>query len=232
MPPRGPRSVLCVVEVTKSAMPTGLGYSPAAISPDVGHQQRAHRIRNLAEALPVDRPRIGRRAGDDELGLVDVGKVLRRVVVDDLGFEVEPVGDRPVQLARDVHRTAVRQVAAMLERQPHDGVARRQHRVVDGLVGLRTGMRLDVGIFRAEQLFHALDRERLGLVHEFAAAVIALARIALGVLVGEHRAGGVQDGRTCVILRGDQLDVVFLPLVLADDGRPQFGIGAVGGAGK
>ena len=33
MPPRGPRSDLCVVEVTKSACGTGLGYRPAAIRP-------------------------------------------------------------------------------------------------------------------------------------------------------------------------------------------------------
>ena len=33
IPPRGPRSVLCVVIVTTSATPTGLGMTPAAISP-------------------------------------------------------------------------------------------------------------------------------------------------------------------------------------------------------
>ena len=33
MPPRGPRSVLCVVEVTKSAYGIGVGWSPAATSP-------------------------------------------------------------------------------------------------------------------------------------------------------------------------------------------------------
>src|SRR2546422_36282 len=33
MPPRGPRSVLCVVVVTNSAMPIGEGCNPAATSP-------------------------------------------------------------------------------------------------------------------------------------------------------------------------------------------------------
>ena len=32
-PPRGPRSVLCVVEVTTSACGTGFGYAPAATRP-------------------------------------------------------------------------------------------------------------------------------------------------------------------------------------------------------
>ncbi|MOA57471.1 hypothetical protein D3C78_1816580 [compost metagenome] len=33
MPPRGPRRLLCVVEVTMSACGTGLGYTPAATRP-------------------------------------------------------------------------------------------------------------------------------------------------------------------------------------------------------
>ncbi len=32
-PPRGPRSVLWVVKVTTSAIPTGLGWAPPAIRP-------------------------------------------------------------------------------------------------------------------------------------------------------------------------------------------------------
>ena len=68
-------------------------------------------------------------------------------------------------------------------------------------------------------------RKLLGDVDEFAAAVVALARIAFGVLVGELRALRGQDRGAGVVLRGDQLDVVFLPLVLAGDGFPQLGIG-------
>ena len=33
MPPRGPRRVLCVVEVTTCACGTGFGYTPAATRP-------------------------------------------------------------------------------------------------------------------------------------------------------------------------------------------------------
>ena len=40
----------------------------------------------------------------------------------------------------------------------------------------------------------ALDRELFDDVHELAAAVVALARIAFGVLVREDRAGGLEDG--------------------------------------
>ena len=70
------------------------------------------------------------------------------------------------------------------ERQAHDRVAGLEQRVVDGGVGLRAGVRLDVGVLAAEQRLRALDRERLDHVDVLAAAVVALAGVALGVLVG------------------------------------------------
>ena len=75
-------------------------------------------------------------------------------------------------------------------------------------------MRLHVGVVGAEELLGAVDGELLGDVDEFAAAVVALARIAFGVLVGEHRALGFEHARAGVVLRGDQLDVIFLALAL------------------
>ena len=41
-------------------------------------------------------------------------------------------------------------------------VARIEQRVVDGRVGLRAGVRLDVRVLGAEQLLGAIDRELLG----------------------------------------------------------------------
>jgi len=55
-------------------------------------------------------------------------------------------------------------------------------------------VRLDVGVLGAEELLGALDGELLDLVDEFAAAVPALGRVALGVLVGEHAALGLHHG--------------------------------------
>ena len=63
---------------------------------------------------------------------------------------------------------------------------------------------------RAEQLLGALDRQRLGDVDELAAAVVALARIALGVLVGHHRALRLEHRPRDDVLGGDQLDLVLL----------------------
>ena len=57
----------------------------------------------------------------------------------------------------------------------------------------------------------ALDGQALDDVDELAAAVVAAAGIALGVLVGQHRALGGQDGGAGVVLRGDHLQAVLLP---------------------
>ena len=89
---------------------------------------------------------------------------------------------------------------------PEDGVARLQQREVDGHVGLRAGVRLHVGVLGAEELLGAVDGQRLGDVDELAAAVVALAGVALGVLVGQHRAGRLQHGLADEVLRGDQLE--------------------------
>src|SRR5690606_12674729 len=91
-----------------------------------------------------------------------------------------------------------------------------------GLVGLRARMRLHVGVVRAEQLLQPVDRQPLGHVHELAAAVVALAGVTLGVLVGQLGALRLHHPRAGVVLRGDQLDMVLLSAPLVGDGGGQF----------
>ena len=74
---------------------------------------------------------------------------------------------------------AVRQVAAVRQIHAQHGVAGLQRGHVHGDVGLRAGMRLHVGVLGAEELLGAVDGQLLGAVHEFAAAVVALARDSL-----------------------------------------------------
>src|SRR5439155_14606856 len=93
-----------------------------------------------------------------------------------------------------------------------------------GLVRLRPRVRLHVGVIAAEQLPGADDCKLLCYVDEFAAAVVALAGIALGVLVGELRPLSGEHSTARVVLRGDQLDVVLLALVFLLDRRPQLRI--------
>ena len=50
--------------------------------------------------------------------------------------------------------------------------------------------------------------QRLGLVDELVAAVVAGARVALAVLVGHDAAHGVHDAGACEILAGDELQAL------------------------
>ena len=83
---------------------------------------------------------------------------------------------------------------------------------------------------RAEQLLGALDRQRLGDVDEFAAAVIAVARIAFGIFVGHHRALRFQHRAADDVFRRDQLDLMALAAEFAADrgGDIRIGLGKRG----
>ena len=96
------------------------------------------------------------------------------------------------------------------EIEPHEGVAGLHQREEHLGVGRGAGMRLHIGELAAEQLGHPLDRQPLGDVDELAAAVIALARQAFGIFVGQHRALRFQHRARDDVLRGDQLDLVAL----------------------
>ena len=215
MPPRGPRSVLCVVVVTKSACGTGLGCTPPATRPAMCAMSTISGAPTRLATAPMRAKSItrgiGAGAGDDHLGLVLLGELLELVVVDPLIVFADAVRHDRVELARKIQRVAVRQVAAVREVHAEHGVARLQQRQVDAHVGLRARMRLHVDVIGAEQRLGARDRQRLGHVDEFAAAVIALAGIALGVLVRHHRAGGFEHGGADEVFRRDQLESLFLP---------------------
>ena len=184
----------------------------------------------LAEALEVDAQRVGRRAGDDELGLLLAGQCFHRVVVD--GFVgIQAVADDVEPLAAHVQRHAVGQVAAFGQAHAHDGVAGLQQREEHALVGLRAGVGLHVGELGAEQLLDAVDGQLLGHVDVLAAAVVALAGVALGVLVGQLAALGLHHRGRGVVLAGDQLDVVFLAARLVLDSGPELGVDQGEGGG-
>ena len=168
--------------------------------------------------------RVGAGADDDQLRRVLVRQALELVVVESLVVFAHAVGHDLVELAREVERMAVREVAAVGEVHAEDGVARLQVRQHHGHVGLRARVRLDVGVLGAEQVVGALDRQRLGHVDELAAAVVALARVALGVLVGHHRPRGRHHGGAREVLRGDELEAVVLAGGLVGDRLGDVGV--------
>jgi hypothetical protein len=128
-----------------------------------------------------------------------VRQALHGVVVD--GFVgVQPVADHLEPLAAHVQRHAVGQVAAFGQAHAHDGVAGLQQAEEHRLVGLRARVGLHVGVPAPNSCFSAVDGQLLDHVDVLAAAVVALAGVALGVLVGQLRALRGHHGRRGVVL--------------------------------
>src|SRR6185369_1536706 len=93
-------------------------------------------------------------------------------------------------------------------------------------------MRLDVGELAAEQLLRPFDRQRLDRVGRSAALIVAAARIALGIFVGEHGALRLEHGLRNDILRRDQLDLRLLAAELVVDGVLDGGVDLAEPAGE
>ena len=112
----------------------------------------------------------------------------------------------------------------MVEAEGEDRVARLEEAEVDRHVRLGARMRLDVRVLCAEEVLRAVDRQLLDLVHDLAAAVVAPPRIALRVLVREHRARRLEHGRPREVLGRDELDLATLAVGLAVDERGDLGV--------
>ena len=82
----------------------------------------------------------------------------------------------------------------MRQVQSQDRVPGLQYGCVGLHVGLRTSVRLHIGMLGAKQLLSARARQFFHDIGELASAVVALARVALGVFVGKNRTHGFKYG--------------------------------------
>ena len=97
-----------------------------------------------------------------------------------------------------------------------------RHGEIDGHVGLAAGVRLHVGMFGAEELLGPIAGQVFDHVDKFAAAVVAPAGIAFGILVGQHAAHRLHDGRAGVVFAGDHFQAVLLAIDFVVDCRPNL----------
>ena len=105
----------------------------------------------------------------------------------------------------------------MSQVESHEGVAGLQTGEQHGGVGLCAGVGLHVSIFGIEELADAVDGQLLYLVDHLAAAVVALARVAFGVFVGQVGTHGLHDLVADKVFTGNQLDASQLALMLLFD---------------
>ena len=117
------------------------------------------------------------------------------------------------------------EVAAVGEIEAQDAVAGREERHVGGGVGLRAGVRLDVDVFGAEELFGAVAGQVFDDVGVLAAAVVALSGVALCVFVGENGACGFEDRAADEVFGCDHLEAFVLALYFVFNLLGDLGVG-------
>ena len=184
----------------------------------VDHEVGAHLMGDVGEGLEVDDPRIGRGARDDEIGLDLPGNGTDLVHVDALGLGIQAIGMGIVETTRERELGTVREMAASRERHAQNDGTRIEQREVSGGVSADARMWLHVGVLCPEHLTGAVAGDRLDGVDVGAAAVIALAGITFGVLVGENRAHRLDDRQRGDVLGCDELERVALARQLVVDG--------------
>ena len=142
------------------------------------------------------------------------GKAANFVIIDHFRLGIYAVGDKVVILAGHVHGASMGQVAAVGKVHAEHGVAIVEQRKINGKVRLCAGMRLHIGMLRAEQFAGAFPGEVFNGIHALAAAVIPFAGVTLGVFVREMAAHRCHDCLRNEVFGCDQLQMVTLALEL------------------
>ena len=190
----------------------------------VHEQFGVHFVGDGAELGEVDGAGIGAGARHDDRGTVLMGEAAHFFIVDEAGVPVHAVGNHIEQASGEVHRAAVRQVTSVGQVHAQNGITGFGQREVGSHVRLAAGVGLHVDVVAAEQLFGALDGKVFGDIDEFAAAVVPLARVTLGVLMREDASLRFPNGGRDEVFGGDELQFAHLPVAFQQESACQFGI--------
>ena len=124
---------------------------------DIREMVGVHIVGDGLNSFPLDLARVCRITRDDHIGAELGGVVGETLVVEIPRFGIDLVLFDGVGLADEIGRMAVTQMPAMIEVQREDLVTGVQRRKVDGLIGLRAGVWLDVDVFGTPELLRAVD---------------------------------------------------------------------------
>ena len=183
----------------------------------VDQQAGAGGIGGAAEGREIERPGIGRAAGDQDLRPVLTGQPQHLVRIDQPVVGPHAVVHDPEPAPAGVDGGAMAQVPAGVQVHRQDRVAGRGQRVQHRMVGLAARVRLHVGMPAAEQRAGPFDRQPFDLVDMGRAGVETVTRVALDGLVGQDRTLHVEHGAADQVLGGDQLDHIALALQFGAD---------------
>ena len=166
----------------------------------VDHQICAHFMRDSSHAFEVDDARIRRCAANDQLRFAFLGQTFHLVVIDTLGLRMNAIGDELIILAREVHRRAMGQMSAMIERKTKNGVAQFDGCLISCQIRIRATMGLNICKPTLEKLFGAIASKVFYDIDLFTTAIITFARIAFCIFIGKHAAHCFHDSRRCEVL--------------------------------
>ena len=186
---------------------------------DVSHIHHHHGsvgVSDLADAGVVPLTRIGGSSAHNQLGLEDASQLLHLVVVHQTGLGVHVVGE---SLEEDggsgqslallelgaVDVVTVGEVTSRGQSQTHNTATRAEKTGVDGEVGGRSRVGLDVhsplGGVEVVSLESTLLAELLNLVNELVTSVVTVSGVTLRILVGEARSQAFHDSSGGEVLR-------------------------------
>jgi len=191
---------------------------------DVGDEVGLDFLGDFGEGGVIEDAGVGGCADPDHAGAFLARDVADLVVIKESGVRPGAVVHGLVVHAGEIDLPTVGEVSAGGDGHAHDFGAGGGEGAGNGLVGRGAGVRLDVGVFRAEEGFEAIDGELLDLVHEFIALVIAGGGVSFAVFVGEDGAGGLKDREGGIVFRGDHLEGVGFVAGLGEDEGVEFGV--------
>ena len=137
----------------------------------------------FSKLFKIDHSRISGCTGNNHFRLMLLRQGANLLIIKISLFR-NAIGHDVIKQTGKVHRGSVCQVSSRIQTHPENRVSRLANRHGYRHIGLCTGVRLYIGIFRSKKLLHSFNGNIFHLVHFQAAAIIALSGIAFRVFIG------------------------------------------------